>query len=55
VRFASVYREFRDVEEFVAELQIPQAQGDDPNSLTFSFTGFPLEGSDAPMKAEDKT
>ena len=37
VRFASVYREFRDVEEFVAELQIPQAQNDDPNSLTFSF------------------
>lgn len=37
VRFASVYREFRDVEEFVAELQIPQANQDDPNSLTFSF------------------
>lgn len=39
VRFASVYREFRDVEEFVAELQIPQAQNEDPNSLTFSFEG----------------
>lgn len=37
IRFASVYREFRDVEEFVAELQIPQAPSDDPNSLTFSF------------------
>ncbi len=37
VRFASVYREFRDVEEFVAELQIPNVQNDDPNSLTFSF------------------
>ncbi len=39
VRFASVYREFRDVEEFVAELQIPQVQNEDPNSLTFSFEG----------------
>ena len=38
VRFASVYREFRDVEEFVAELQIPQNPNEDPNSLTFSFT-----------------
>ena len=40
VRFASVYREFRDVEEFVAELQIqsPSESKDDPNSLTFSFT-----------------
>jgi transcriptional repressor NrdR len=38
VRFASVYREFRDVEEFVAELQgpPPTAQADD-GSLTFSF------------------
>jgi transcriptional repressor NrdR len=40
VRFASVYREFRDVEEFVAELQgpAPTAQ-QDPESLTFSFVG----------------
>jgi transcriptional repressor NrdR len=37
VRFASVYREFRDVEEFVAELQEPQAPESDPNSPTFSF------------------
>ena len=37
VRFASVYREFRDVEEFVAELQLPTLPDSDPNSLTFSF------------------
>jgi transcriptional repressor NrdR len=38
VRFASVYREFRDVEEFVAELQGPApAAQQDPESLTFSF------------------
>jgi transcriptional repressor NrdR len=38
VRFASVYREFRDVEEFVAELQgPPQTEQQDPESLTFSF------------------
>jgi transcriptional repressor NrdR len=38
VRFASVYREFRDVEEFVAELQgPPPAAQQDPESLTFSF------------------
>jgi transcriptional repressor NrdR len=49
VRFASVYREFRDVEEFVAELQIPQAAQEDPNSLTFSFTGMtPEEPSPQP-------
>ena len=38
VRFSSVYREFRDVEEFVAELQSPkqQIQGD-PESLAFPF------------------
>jgi transcriptional repressor NrdR len=38
VRFASVYREFRDVEEFVAELQIPQLAQTDLDSLSFSFT-----------------
>ncbi len=42
VRFSSVYREFRDVEEFVAELQIPQPDDEDPNSPTFSFA--PKEG-----------
>lgn len=39
VRFASVYREFRDVEEFVAELQGMPAppSSDEPASLAFSF------------------
>ena len=38
VRFSSVYREFRDVEEFVAELQSPQPQvQNDPESLSFPF------------------
>ncbi len=51
VRFASVYREFRDVEEFVAELQIPQAPQGDPNSLSFSFTEpSPESSSSAPTK-----
>jgi transcriptional repressor NrdR len=55
VRFASVYREFRDVEEFVAELQIPQSAHDDPNSLTFSFTGATADGTtEAPVKNSDK-
>lgn len=31
IRFASVYREFRDVEEFVAELQGPAPQTEDSN------------------------
>src|SRR4051812_11066482 len=30
IRFASVYREFRDVEEFVAELQAPAPRTEDP-------------------------
>ena len=39
IRFASVYREFRDVEEFVAELQIPHPDdSQDQDSLTFSFS-----------------
>jgi transcriptional regulator NrdR family protein len=38
VRFASVYREFRDVDEFVAELQEPQvSQRDDTNAPLFAF------------------
>jgi transcriptional repressor NrdR len=37
VRFASVYREFRDVEEFVAELQEPPVVQEDPNHLSFPF------------------
>ena len=36
VRFASVYREFRDVEEFMAELQGPP-EARDPESLSFPF------------------
>lgn len=42
VRFSSVYREFRDVEEFVAELQDPPAPEDGINNLTFPFTETPL-------------
>jgi transcriptional repressor NrdR len=37
VRFSSVYREFRDVEEFVAELQEPPAAQEDPTLLVFPF------------------
>ncbi len=38
VRFSSVYREFRDVEEFVAELQTPPPNAqNDPESLSFPF------------------
>ena len=41
VRFASVYREFRDVNEFVAELQEPSAVPQDPQSLAFPFATDP--------------
>jgi len=37
IRFASVYREFQDVEEFMAELQGPALTQDDPASLAFPF------------------
>ncbi len=40
VRFASVYREFRDVEEFVAELRdplVPQESTDPASELVFPF------------------
>jgi len=37
VRFSSVYRDFRDVEEFVAELQEPPVTQDDPSLLVFPF------------------
>ncbi|MEK6579418.1 MAG: transcriptional regulator NrdR [Bdellovibrionota bacterium] len=38
VRFASVYREFRDVQEFVAELQGPtHASPEDPANMSFPF------------------
>jgi transcriptional repressor NrdR len=38
VRFASVYREFRDVEEFVAELQGPAPRSDDPSAFQNSLS-----------------
>lgn len=41
VRFSSVYREFRDVEEFVAELQAPPSQQEDPSSMMFPFATHP--------------
>lgn len=41
VRFASVYREFKDVEEFVAELQEPPAPETDPAAPLFSFAHPP--------------
>lgn len=38
IRFASVYREFRDVEEFVAELQgFPAPAPEEATSLSFPF------------------
>jgi transcriptional repressor NrdR len=38
VRFASVYREFRDVDEFVAELQLPPpGVSEDPAAMSFPF------------------
>ncbi|OFZ80028.1 MAG: transcriptional regulator NrdR [Bdellovibrionales bacterium RIFOXYD1_FULL_53_11] len=50
VRFASVYREFKDVEEFVAELQdadFKQAN-DDPSLMMFPFAANDSEsGGDA--------
>ena len=43
VRFASVYREFRDVEEFVAELQVqePQPSQEESGALMFPFAAQP--------------
>ncbi len=41
VRFSSVYREFRDVEEFVAELKGPPMPHDDSQSLAFPFASGP--------------
>jgi transcriptional repressor NrdR len=37
VRFASVYREFKDVNQFVAELKDVPASSEDSNALTFPF------------------
>lgn len=39
IRFASVYREFRDVEEFVAELELQDAQRSQPSLSESSRTG----------------
>ncbi|MCM2321697.1 MAG: transcriptional regulator NrdR [Oligoflexia bacterium] len=47
VRFASVYREFRDVEEFVAELQGSPNSDSDPTLLEFPFV--------QPTQSESKT
>jgi len=43
VRFASVYRDFRDVEEFVAELSLqePPMSDEDPSLLVFPFAANP--------------
>jgi transcriptional repressor NrdR len=41
VRFASVYRDFRDLDEFVAELQEPSISPEDPSLLTFPFAEEP--------------
>jgi transcriptional repressor NrdR len=48
IRFASVYQDFNDVPEFVAEIQEPITPNEDPNSLTFSFANAP--NSSAPEK-----
>jgi len=37
IRFASVYREFKDVEEFMTELKEPEWVPSDQNSMTFPF------------------
>ena len=41
VRFASVYRDFKDVDEFVAELQEPPTPDLDPTAPLFSFANQP--------------
>jgi transcriptional repressor NrdR len=41
VRFASVYREFRDVQEFVSELQEPPTSAEDPMAPVFDFAADP--------------
>lgn len=51
VRFASVYREFRDVEEFVAELQgLPAGQDEQGEGQSLAFP-FAIENS-PPTKAK---
>jgi transcriptional repressor NrdR len=41
VRFASVYRDFKDVDEFVAELQEPPVADTDPSAPLFPFANPP--------------
>lgn len=41
VRFAAVYRDFKDVDEFVAELREPPAPDADPSAPLFSFANPP--------------
>ena len=41
IRFSSVYREFQDVQEFVAELQEPKLPHQDVDSLAFPFVSGP--------------
>ena len=45
VRFSSVYREFKDVDEFVAELQEVPAEEEDQTNLMFPFA---LQPEDPP-------
>ncbi len=46
VRFSSVYRDFRDVEEFVAELQEPPTPQEDPTLPMFPFAATSPETSE---------
>lgn len=43
IRFASVYRDFKDVDEFVAELQEPPNPQQDPQNLFLPFSDQPEE------------
>jgi transcriptional repressor NrdR len=52
IRFASVYREFRDVDEFVAELQETPKGPDDQTSLAFPFVSNPEEKTGKQKTAE---
>ncbi len=45
VRFSAVYREFSDVEGFLAELQHQPAEPEEPGTLTFPFAGSGPEGN----------
>lgn len=45
IRFAAVYRNFKDVDEFVAEIQDPPASQEDLGSLTFPFVQGPEQTS----------